>query len=116
MFKILKILGSDLLNIFLPATCTSCGKVLSENDVIVCDSCYSSLKMITSEQIEIFTNRVSDRKFDNIYIMFEFSELFQKLMYYFKYEGYQGIAKKFATTILPSKYPIVTCKKFRFAI
>lgn len=111
MFKFLKIMGSDLLNLFLPASCTSCGKVLSDAKVIICNSCYSSLKKITPEQIEIFKTRVNDRKFDDIYILFEFSELFQKLMYFFKYEGYQEIARYFANTIYESinyEYDIIT--------
>jgi competence protein ComFC len=99
MLKLLKNLGSDILNIILPATCISCGKILSDGRVIVCEPCYSDLEKITPAQIEVFINRVDNREFDNIYIMYEFSKLFQKLMYFFKYEGYQHIAKYFAMSI-----------------
>ncbi len=99
MFRLFRNIGSDLLNILLPAICTSCNSVLSDGRVIICKSCYSNLVNITEEQIEQFVSRVSDKSFDNVYIMFEFSELFQKLMYYFKYEGYQEIARYLAATI-----------------
>ncbi|KAA3617732.1 MAG: ComF family protein [Calditrichaeota bacterium] len=99
MFKIFKTLAFDLINMVLPATCTVCGKVLSSNRVIVCENCYSELRKTTPEQLEVFISRISNQKFDNVYIMFEFSELFQKLMYFFKYEGHQRIADYFAASL-----------------
>jgi ComF family protein len=99
MIKILKTIGTDLLNLLLPAICISCNQSLRDGRLIICEKCYNSLPQISPKQTNAFINRLAQRDFNKIYIMFEFSELFQNLMHLFKYDGHQVIATYFAAMI-----------------
>jgi len=52
--------------------------------------------------MDTFLSRMEEKHFNHIYILYHFSELFQKLMHYFKYEGYIEIAQYFSSSIQDS--------------
>jgi len=101
-----------IFNLVLPPFCVSCNNHLSEKRFIICDNCYSKLDKINEEEQNAFLKRIKNKHFDELFIKFHFSKLFQQLMHYFKYEGFLEIADYFAISIIDAtkeKYDIITC-------
>ena len=89
----------DLFNLVFPACCISCSEPLPEKRFIICQACYNRLESINQQQIDAFMERITEKHFDEIIILFHFSPLFQKLMHFFKYEGFFQITDYFAMSI-----------------
>lgn len=107
----IKDIPKSIIDIFLPAYCFNCREPLQENRKIICEKCYLSLPGINKDQLQVFLERIPQKFFDDIYITFQFSELFQQIMYFFKYQGYKEIADYFAGTLKDSvskEYDMVT--------
>ena len=84
---------------------------LEKNRVIVCKHCFDSQNKINQNQKNIFLERIEIKHFDDLHIVFEFSELFQQLMYFYKYQGYRDIALYFAEALrknIAPDYDLVT--------
>lgn len=99
MFKLSADIFRDIINLFLPPFCISCNNRLPEKRYIVCSSCYGRLEVIKAQEKAAFLKRIENKHFDELYIKFHFSKLFQQLMYYFKYEGFIQVADYFAKSI-----------------
>jgi len=103
----------DLFNLVLPACCVSCFEPLASGRFIICSQCYSNIETINQQHKEAFLNRIEEKYFDEMFILFHFSPLFQKLMHYFKYEGFLQIADYFALSIQEEigngRYDFISC-------
>ena len=112
MIELSKKIFKSIIDLIFPPWCISCGDILPVKRFIICANCYSKLDLISGDQKNVFVKRIEIKHFDHIYIKFHFSELFQKLMHFFKYEGFLEIADYFSNSILESiehKYDVITC-------
>lgn len=82
----------DILNLFFPNTCCTCGKSLVENEDLLCFHCRSQLPKTCYEHPE--SNELVDRFFGKLNILYGFaflnfhkSGLTQKLLHQFKYHN-----------------------------
>lgn len=108
--EIKKILKS-LFDLALPAFCCECKEVLEEAESIVCTKCYSNIPKINTLHIDAFINRIPNKYFDDVTILFEYNELFQKLMHLYKYQEYLKLAHPFSLSIsnqIQKQYDIIT--------
>jgi ComF family protein len=69
---------------------------LKPREITVCRNCYDALTPFPSDLIQKFTEKIPEVYFNKLIILFDYSELLQQLMHYFKYEGYIEIANYFA--------------------
>jgi len=102
----------SIYNLILPAVCISCDDPLPEKRAVICSNCYNAMEKILPKHKESFLERVEDKHFDNLFIKFQFSQVMQMLMHYFKYEGYMQIADYFVVSIseeLKESYGIISC-------
>ncbi|MCB0282068.1 MAG: ComF family protein [Calditrichae bacterium] len=93
---LIKQIPKNLIDIFLPAYCFNCKELLKDNRKIICSECFSCLPEVTRDQHKVFLERMPETHFDNLIILYEFSQLFRQIMYYYKYQGYIEIAEYFA--------------------
>lgn len=106
-----KQIPKNLIDIFLPAFCFHCKELLIDDRKIICADCFGSLRKITSDQQRVFLERMPVIHFDNLVILYEFSELFRQIMYFYKYQGFTEIADYFAESIIQNSelnYDIVS--------
>jgi ComF family protein len=90
----------DILNLIFPAYCICCNDFLSGKRTIICESCFSRINSVSEQQKAVFLERIDKPYFDELFIKFHFSELFQQLMHYFKYQGYTAIADYLAASVI----------------
>lgn len=112
MIQLSKSIFKSIIDLIFPPWCVSCESILPAKRFIICNSCYSNLDIINDDQKNVFLERIETMHFDDLFIHFHFSHLFQKLMHFFKYEGFLEIADYFSYTIINSienKYDIITC-------
>jgi len=85
----------------LPAFCISCESKLAAGRKIICSDCFNQLPLLPQEYIEVLYKEIEHPYFDNLFIRYQFAELFQKLIHLFKYQRALTLAKYFAAAIAP---------------
>ena len=85
----------------LPAFCISCESKLAAGRKIICSDCFNQLPLLPQEYIEVLYKEIEHPYFDNLFIRYQFAELFQKLIHLFKYQRALTLAKYFAAAIEP---------------
>jgi ComF family protein len=89
-----------ILDIFFPPNCLQCGKYLERSDKIICDDCYSSIKLNNTSFCSVCRARLpNSRKIchrKTSYLLaaaINYDEpVIQNLLHYFKYKGFEKIA------------------------
>jgi competence protein ComFC len=89
-----------LIDLFFPPLCVLCNKNLEDQQKIVCKPCLSKIPKYNS------INRYSFliKKFDTLYILYEYDERVQLLIHLFKYNSFLTLSKYFAQESL-NTYP-----------
>jgi ComF family protein len=98
--------------IMYPRTCLFCETVTDmENIKIICPSCYENLPTLNPLLPPRLISKIEDRKFDDLFIQYEFDEQLQVLIHYLKYKRFLSVGKilvkKLSQSIPHSDYDFV---------
>lgn len=77
-----------ILQILYPPVCTICDKIFDQiiDIKIICPECLAALKPISKEFIQNeILNRLKNRFLDDLFVYYQFDEIFQKIIYQIKY-------------------------------
>ncbi len=103
-------IAKSIFNLALPAYCFNCKELLSD-EKIICSNCYGDIPRIDNRHLDAFLIRIKDQYFDNVTVIFEYNDVFQKLIHFYKYQEYLKLANTFATSIISEinkHYDIIT--------
>lgn len=89
-----------VVNTIFPPVCFLCDSFLENNRRIVCKKCWSEMHQLTKNQIIEIEKQIEPKYFDNIFIIFDFSDMFQKIIHLLKYERCLTLSKYFADEII----------------
>lgn len=104
-------LFKSLFDLAVPAYCISCNEVVNYPEIVICSNCYLMIPKIDNQHIMSFLERIPEQHFDNVIILFEYSETIQKLMHLYKYQEYLKLANLFSKSIsdkINKHYDIIT--------
>jgi len=87
------------VSIFLPALCIQCSSSLPSGRKIICKKCYNELQPLHPDTFNKIKKTFRAEHIDKIYILFQFSQLFQELIHLLKYQRHLTIAKYFAESL-----------------
>ncbi len=103
---------SGLFSLFLPHNCLMCGYPVSTGHKIICPACFDGLPRLDRKLIRYLLEEIPDIHFRHVYIPFQFSPAFQKVIHAFKYQRLLKLAAYFgrelAGCIDPGRYDGVT--------
>lgn len=85
----------------LPAFCISCEAKLKKGRKVICSECFNQLPLLPKQYIDVLYKEIDHPYFDELYIKYQFAELFQKLIHLLKYQRTLTLSKYFATAIAP---------------
>jgi len=88
-----------VISIFLPALCIHCQRPLPQGRRIICQSCFNGLPRLLPEHKKTFLKRVPVQYFDHLFILYQFSPLFQELVHLLKYQRFLTVARYFAEAL-----------------
>ena len=101
-----------VVSIFLPALCIHCHNPLQPGRKVICATCYAQLIPTDAEQTDIFLERLHQRYFGDIFILYRFDALFQQLIHLLKYQRFLVIADYFGQSLAQElssrKYDLIT--------
>lgn len=100
-------------DLLFPAFCFSCKELLKTGETTICRECYQNQTQVSETDINTFIRRLPAQHFDDLLILFDYTDLLQDVMHYFKYEGYFKIADYFADSfyrkLIKNDYDLITC-------
>jgi competence protein ComFC len=97
------ILGNILkpvVDSIFPPVCFLCDSFLENNRKIVCNSCWSNQKSLTDKQIQEIKKVIIKNNYGDIYMLFDFTEDFQKIIHLLKYERCLTLGYYFASELV----------------
>lgn len=101
-----------VISIFLPALCIHCHNPLQPGRKVICASCYAQLIPTDTEEIDTYLERLQQRYFDDLFILYQFDALFQQLIHLLKYQRFLVLADYFAQSLAQAlssrKYDLIT--------
>jgi competence protein ComFC len=100
-----------ILQIFYPPVCIICNNIIHNilDIKVICPECLADLKPISKEYIQKeIINRLKNCSLDDLFVYFQFDEVFQKIIYQIKY----GKMNKLAFHI--ANYAATTCLDVSF--
>jgi len=101
LFK--KYILEPYIDLLFPPVCVLCNKNLDDQQRILCVPCLNEIPKYHSSNSYSFPTK----KFDTLYVLYEYDERVQVLIHLFKYNRFLTLAKYFAQTALNS-YPDIT--------
>lgn len=85
---LLKDLINGLSSLIFPPVCKSCNKRIDSNMNIICNECWNGLVRVDKE---IFLQKEIPENINKVYAIFQFDDLFQKIIHALKYQGNNSI-------------------------
>jgi ComF family protein len=92
-----------LLDLFYPPVCANCYQLIDERSPVslVCNSCLQLLRTVPPDVIRVtIQDKLDPYYLDNISAVYCFDDVFQAIVYHFKYQQMPGLAVEFARWIV----------------
>jgi ComF family protein len=89
-----------VVDTIFPPVCFLCDSLLTHDRKIVCINCWSKLKFLSSKELEKIKKVILNDNFNDIYILYDFSEEFQEIIHLLKYERCLTLGYYFAQEII----------------
>jgi ComF family protein len=86
-----KTLASGVNSLLFPPICKGCEKRMDPNEGLICADCWQKLQLFPAEEIK---NKIIPESLDQVWPVFLFDELFQKIIHAFKYQVNVSIGYK----------------------
>lgn len=97
----------------LPALCLFCDKPLPPRRKIICSDCFDQIPTLPNEYREVLKSEIINPYFDELLVVYQFSEWFQKLIHFLKYQRYTTLAEYLAADLARSlenrTYDLICC-------
>lgn len=85
---LLRDLINGLSSLIFPPVCKSCNKRIDSNRDVICGECWNGLVRVDKE---IFLQKEIPENINKVYAIFQFDDLFQKIVHALKYQGNNSI-------------------------
>ncbi len=86
-----KTLVTGVTSLLFPPICKGCEKRMDSNVGLICADCWQKLQLFPAEAIK---NKIIPESLDQVWPVFLFDELFQKIIHALKYQGNVSIGYK----------------------
>ena len=97
----------------LPALCLFCDKPLPPRRKIICPDCFDQMPPLPPAYQDVLKAEIIDHYFDEMLVVYQFSETFQKLIHFLKYQRYttlaQYLAGDLARSVENKVYDLICC-------
>ncbi len=85
---LLKDLINGLSSLVFPPICKSCNKRIDSNKDVICGECWNRLERVDTG---LFLHREIPENIDKVFAIFQFDDLFKKIVHALKYQGNKSI-------------------------
>jgi ComF family protein len=92
-----------VVDTIFPPVCFLCNSLLENNRKVVCSKCWLKLKLLSASELRDIKNVILKNNFNEIFVLYDFTEEFQKIIHLLKYERCLTLAYYFAQELI-SKY------------
>jgi ComF family protein len=89
-----------VIDTIFPPVCFLCDSMLVDDRKVVCINCWSKLKFLSNKELEDIKKVILNNNFNDIYILYDFSEEFQEIIHLLKYERCLTLGYYFAHEIV----------------
>jgi ComF family protein len=100
---LIKELLNGLISLIFPPICKSCDKRIDSGRSVICNACWNALKNVDKD---LLSKKEIPENIDEIYAVYLFDDLFQKIVHALKYQGTESIGieigKRMSNFINPS--------------
>ena len=85
---LLKDLINGLSSLVFPPICKSCDRRIDSNKDVICRECWNRLECVDSA---LFSHKEIPENIDKVFAIFQFNDLFRKIVHALKYQGNKSI-------------------------
>ena len=89
-----------VVDTIFPPVCFLCDSFLEDDRKVVCTKCWSNLKVLSPTETTKIEKILIKNKFENIHILYDFTEDFQKIIHLLKYERCISLAYYFSCEMI----------------
>ncbi len=94
--KLYQSILKPVVDTFFPPVCFLCENILNNNREVVCLKCWSAMPRLTNQKLKDVILKISPKYFDNVFILYDFSDTFQNIIHLLKYKQCLKISNYFA--------------------
>lgn len=98
--KIFQLIIKPVVDTFFPPVCFLCNDILNDDREVVCLNCWNNMYRLNSTKLKNAIKNISPKYFDNVFILYEFSDDFQKIIHLLKYKQCLNLSFYFAQEII----------------
>ena len=113
--NLFNIIYKPVVDTIFPPVCFLCDSLLDNNRKVVCTKCWSKLKLLSNIELRDIKEVILKNNFNDIYILYDFTDEFQKVIHLLKYERCLTLAYYFAQELI-SKFKESFFFKYDFII
>ena len=98
--KISNLICKPVVDTIYPPVCFLCETMLPDNRKVVCQNCWSGLQLLTSKDIKELEKVIIKSNINNVHLLYDFTEVFQRIIHLLKYERCLSLCKYFVNDLL----------------